>query len=68
MKIEGKRYVIATKKYPILFDGICGNSVNEIKDAKMYEDKSQADGRLSCFDGDCIDDWCVVEVSITYIF
>lgn len=68
MKIQGKKYVIATERYPILFIDECGNKVDEFDNAKLYESEGTAKDRLSYFDDDSIDDLCVVGVDVTYNF
>lgn len=68
MRIQGKKYVIATKKYPILFDDGFGNGVEEFDEAELYESESKAQDKLSRFDNDCADEWCVVPVDVTYNF
>ena len=68
MKVQSKKYVIATKKYPILFDDGRGDQVNDFEDAELYESEGMAKDKLSCFDEDCVDEWCVVPVDVTYNF
>lgn len=68
MKVQGKKYVIATKEYPILFNDRCNDQVNDFEDAKLYDSEDEAKTQLSYFDEDCIDKWCVVPVDVTYNF
>lgn len=68
MRIEGKKYVIATKKYPILFNDENNNKTDYFEDAELYKSENEAKIQLSGFDDDCIDEWCVIPVDITYDF
>lgn len=67
MKVQGKKYVIATRDYPILFD--CnGEQVDDFGDVTLYGSEEDAREQLSHFDDDCKDEWCVISVNITYNF
>lgn len=68
MKVYVKKYVIATKEYPIMFDDGSGNQAEDFEDAELYGSEYDAKEQLDRFDDDCINKWCVVPVDVTYNF
>lgn len=65
MIIENKKYVIATKTFPLKFDNGDGNNVSDFNDACLSSyDETKAE--LECFDEP--DKYQILEVKVTYEF
>lgn len=67
MVIRKKRYVIASKNFPLEFDDGDGCAMDNIEDAYFYESRDDAMSVLSrCFDEP--DEYQVIEVRVSYEF
>lgn len=65
MIIENKKYVIATKSFPLEFDDGSGNMVRDFNDAYLgtYD---EINSELECFDEH--GEYQILEVKVTYEF
>lgn len=66
MKITNKKYVIATKDFPLEFDDGNGNRLDSIEDARLYNDMEDAKSVLQYFDDP--DEHQIIQVSVIYEF
>lgn len=67
MIIKKKRYVIATREFPLMFDDGNGNGVDAIEDAYLHDSEHKAlDVLNTCFDEPS--EHQVIEVTISYEF
>lgn len=66
MIIENKKYVIATKSFPLEFDDGSGNGVNNFNDAYLGTYEERKSTLAECFDEP--DEHQILEVKITYEF
>lgn len=66
MIIENKKYVIATKSFPLEFDDGSGNMVSDFNDAYLGTYEERKTTLYECFDGP--EEYQILEVKITYKF
>ena len=66
MKITNKKYVIATKDFPLEFDDGNGNRLDNIEDARLYNDMEDVNSVLQYFDDP--DGHQIIQVNVTYEF
>lgn len=66
MKITNKKYVIATKDFPLEFDDGNGNRLDNIEDARLYNDMEDVNSVLQYFDDP--DEHQIIQVNVTYEF
>lgn len=66
LKISKQKYVIVTKNFPLEFDDGDGNSMDNIEEARLYNDMECANNVLQYFDDP--DEHQIIKVDITYEF
>lgn len=66
MIVENKKYVIATKSFPLEFDDGSGNSVSDFNDAYLGTYEERKSTLVECFDEP--DEHQILEVKVTYEF
>ena len=66
MVIAKTKYAIVTKNFPLEFDDGNGNGVDNIEEARLYNDEKEADKVLQCFDEP--EDHQIISVNVTYEF
>lgn len=65
MIIENKKYVIATKSFPLEFHDGLGNMVSDFNDSHLGS-FNEVKSELECFDEP--DEYQILEVKVTYEF